>query len=172
MHFQRQQGADHAQQARRHPELARKAVGGVPVFFAGQGPLDPDAHGAVLADFGHIVAHHQKQQPESKTGDEICDSDSRRPLLYRHPDSGHQQRDNRHQPKDQPHRFFALALPVAVVCKHQHQTNPVDRQQPDTGPENLPAQRSGQQNHQGRKQQFDFVFSHRLFHHRTLLSNP
>ena len=44
------------------PGLTGKPVGSVPVFLAGVGPVDFDAHGGVHFGFGHIVADDGEQQ--------------------------------------------------------------------------------------------------------------
>ena len=63
-----QQGTQGDQNTAGYPELAGKPVGGVPVGFAGVGPVDFDAYGGIHPGLGHIVADDGKEQTHGDHG--------------------------------------------------------------------------------------------------------
>ena len=114
-HLRKQSGKNHCKAAD-DPHLTGKAVGGIPVFLAAQCPGNPDAHGAVGAAFGEIVAdggEHQSQPREKKAGEPEFP-----PQRHRVGDAADEDGDGGDHPEQQPHHFFAL-IPVLSVPENK-----------------------------------------------------
>lgn len=63
-----QQGAEQHEQPDDDPQAAAEAVGGDPVFLAGQRPFRADADGVAGKAFGQVVAHGHPQQAAEQDG--------------------------------------------------------------------------------------------------------
>ena len=114
----RKQGGKHHCYTADDPDLTGEAVGGDPVFLAAQRPGDPNAHGAVGAALGEIVAdggEHQSQPREKKAGEPEFP-----PQRHRVGDAADEDGDGGNHPEQQPHHLFAL-IPVFSVPENEKQ---------------------------------------------------
>ena len=116
-HLRKQSGKHHYKTAD-DPHLTSKAVGRVPVFLAAQRPGNPDAHGAVGAAFGEIVAYggeHQSQPHIKKAGEPEFPAQR-----HRVGDTADEDGGGGHYPEQQTYHFFAL-IPVFCVAENEKQ---------------------------------------------------
>ena len=124
-HLRKQSGKNHCKAAD-DPHLTGEAVGRVPVFLAAQRPGNPDAHGAVGAAFGEIVAYggeHQSQPHIKKAGKPEFPAQR-----HRVGDAADEDGDGGNHPEQQTHHFFAL-IPVFSVPKNEKQHQIMSGQQ-------------------------------------------
>ena len=116
-HLREQSGKNHCKAAD-DPHLTGKAVGRAPVFLAAQRPGNPDAHGAVGAAFGEIVAYggeHQSQPHIKKAGEPEFPAQR-----HRVGDAADEDGDGGNHPEQQTHHLFAL-IPVLCVAENEKQ---------------------------------------------------
>ena len=116
--FQGQKHAAQQQNAANDKNFAAKTMGGVPVFFVFQRPLDLDADGLVLLALGHVVA----QQNEGDSHKQREDQDGRDGAVQRggvgH--SAHEQGEDGDEPKPEVHDLGALVLVFGIFSCDKH----------------------------------------------------
>ena len=146
---------------------------GVPVFFIFQGPLHPDADGAVLANLWKKISTDEEKQPKAE-GKYRHDQRIRlNAHLHHMAQATADQRNHWHRPKHQQQHAWML-LRVGWVSQHEKQHQPVRGQQKEVVDIQLPQQQAIEQrwhdNNQRGEQQLFLIRLHLPFHGRSLPS--
>ena len=107
------------------PYLAAEAVGGVPVFFAGQCPGQFDAHGVGLAALGKQITHNDKQSAYDQRRDDFTGNGITKGGGVDH--TAQNQTNAGTDPKYQLHHLGIVIFVFGIRCAGK-ETNPLHRQ--------------------------------------------